>query len=82
MFALMTNMLMLKNEQWPYPCLVCEINNSFILLRFPKLSFGSAGTPIYAPYLEHAIKDCNLGFQTIFQINMDSHMCKIHRLYS
>jgi len=82
MFALMTKVLMLKNDRWLHLCLACEINGCFILLRFHKLSFGSISTPTYAPYLKHAIKDRNLGFQNIFQISMDSRMCKIHRLCS
>jgi len=82
MFALMTNMLMLKNDQWPYLCLACEIKSCFMLFRFPKLFFVLAGTPTYAPYLEHVIKDHKLVFQTIFQISMGTCMCKIHRLCS
>jgi len=45
-------------------------------------SFGPVGTPTYVPYLEYAIKDHKLGFQTIFRINMDTRMGKIHRLCS
>jgi len=32
---------------------------------FPKLSFESVGNPTYEAYLEYAIKDHNLGFQTM-----------------
>ena len=44
-------------------------HSCFILLIFPKLSFGSAGTPTYAPYLEYAVEDHNQVSQTIFRIS-------------
>jgi len=70
-------MLVLKNDQWSHLCLACEISSYFILFKFSKLSFGSVGTSTYAPYLEHAIKDQNMSFQTIFYINMDSLCAKL-----
>jgi len=53
-----------------------------ILIRFSKLSFGSASSLTSTPYIEYAVKDHNQVSQTIFWISRYSRMCNISRLYN